>query len=62
LGLRSTATIFAGPNTGQALEMLVKAFQSGTTPPERTLTVPASVPPLEALAAMQVEKARLLSV
>src|SRR3989441_4566644 len=45
-----TATIFAGPNTGQALEMLVKAFQSGTTPPERTLTVPASVPPLEALA------------
>ena len=25
-----TATIFAGPNTGQALEMLVKALQTGT--------------------------------
>jgi len=57
-----TATIFAGPNTGQALEMLVKAFQSGAMPPEQTLTVPASVPTLDALAAMQAEKARLLSV
>ena len=27
-----TATIFAGPNTGQALEMLVKALQTGTMP------------------------------
>jgi ribose transport system substrate-binding protein len=57
-----TATIFAGPNTGQALEMLVKAFQRGAMPPEQTLTVPASVPPLDALAAVQAEKARLLSV
>ncbi|HMJ22544.1 MAG TPA: hypothetical protein VK513_11580, partial [Terriglobales bacterium] len=57
-----TATIFAGPNTGQALEMLVKAFQSGIMPPERTLTAPASIPALDALAAVQVEKARLLPV
>jgi ribose transport system substrate-binding protein len=57
-----TATIFAGPNTGQALEMLVKAFQSGSMPPERTLTAPASIPPLEALASVQAERARLLSV
>ena len=57
-----TATIFAGPNTGQALEMLVKALQTGTMPPEHTLTVPQSVPPLDALAASQAEKVRLLSV
>ena len=57
-----TATIFAGPNTGQALEMLVKALQSGTTPQERTLTVPLSVPRLDALASMHAEKVRLLSV
>jgi ribose transport system substrate-binding protein len=57
-----TATIFAGPNTGRAIEMLVKAFQTGIVPPENTLTAPASIPPLDALAAMQAEKARLLSV
>ena len=57
-----TATIFAGPNTGQALEMLVNAIQTGTLPEEKTLTAPASIPPLDALAAMQAEKSRLLSV
>jgi ribose transport system substrate-binding protein len=57
-----TATIFAGPNTGQALEMLIKAFQTGMVPPEKTLTAPASIPALDALAAMQAEKSRLLSV
>ena len=57
-----TATIFAGPNTGQALEMLVKAFQTGIVPPEKTLTAPASIPALDALASMQAEKSRLLSV
>src|SRR5207248_11753919 len=31
-----TATIFAPPNAGQALEMLVKAFQTGSVPPEQT--------------------------
>jgi ribose transport system substrate-binding protein len=57
-----TATIFAPPNTGQTLEMLVKALQAGTVPPERTLTSPVSVPSLDALAATQAEKMRLLSV
>jgi ribose transport system substrate-binding protein len=57
-----TATIFAGPNTGQALEMLVKAFQSGIVPPERTLTAAESIPSLDVLSAMQAEKTRLLSV
>ncbi len=57
-----TATILAPPNTGQALEMLVKALHAGTVPPERTLTTPVSVPSLDALAATQAEKMRLLSV
>jgi len=57
-----TATIFAGPNTGQALEMLVKALQTGTIPPENTLTKPVSIPALDTLAATQAEKTRLLSV
>jgi len=57
-----TATIFAPPNAGQALEMLVKAFQTGSVPPEQTLTTAVSVPPLDFLAATQAEKTRLLSV
>jgi ribose transport system substrate-binding protein len=57
-----TATIFAGPNTGQAMEMLVKALQTGAMPPENTLTTPVSIPALDVLAASQAEKARLLSV
>jgi ribose transport system substrate-binding protein len=56
-----TATIFAPPNTGQALEMLVKAIHAGSAPPERTLTVPVSIPLLETLAAAHKEKARVLS-
>lgn len=57
-----TATIFAGPNTGQALEMLVEALKTGTMPPETTLTAPVSIPTLDALSAAQAENARLLSV
>jgi ribose transport system substrate-binding protein len=57
-----TATIFAGPNTGQALEMLVKALQTGVIPPENTLTTPVSIPALDVLAATQAERSRLLSV
>jgi ribose transport system substrate-binding protein len=44
-----TATIFIPPNTGQAIEMLVDALQSGKIPAERVVTSAASVPPLEAL-------------
>jgi ribose transport system substrate-binding protein len=57
-----TATIFAGPNTGQAMEMLVKALQTGNIPPENTLTTPLSIPALDMLAAGQLEKARVMSV
>ena len=56
------ATIFVPPNAGQALEMLVQAVNTGTMPPERTLTVPLSIPALDVLATAQAEKARLLSV
>jgi ribose transport system substrate-binding protein len=55
------ATIFAPPNTGQAVEMLVKAIHAGSAPPERTLTVPVSIPPLDALAAAHKQKVRTLS-
>ncbi|HVH69709.1 MAG TPA: substrate-binding domain-containing protein, partial [Candidatus Dormibacteraeota bacterium] len=41
-----TATIFVPPNTGQAMEMFVDAFERGKQPSERALTVPVSVPPL----------------
>ena len=43
------ATIFVPPNAGQAIEMFVEALQRGKQPPERALTVPVSVPPLNEL-------------
>ena len=46
-----TATIFVPPNTGQAMEMFVQAVQQGKRLPERVLTVPTSIPPLNALSA-----------
>jgi ribose transport system substrate-binding protein len=44
------ATVFVPPNAGQAIEMFVQAIQHGKQPPERALTMPASIPPLDALA------------
>ena len=44
-----TATVFVPPNTGQAIEMFVHAIQNRKNPPERVLTVPTSIPPLETL-------------
>ncbi|PYX61816.1 MAG: hypothetical protein DMG73_02075 [Acidobacteria bacterium] len=44
------ATIFVPPNTGTALEMLVQALHGDIKPPERKLTLPASIPSLEELA------------
>src|SRR5262249_35332172 len=55
------ATVIVPANSGQALDMLVKAINSGTMPPERTMTVPASCPSLDALAKSQAEKVRALS-
>ncbi len=43
------ATVFVPPNTGTAIEMLLDAIQKGRNPPERALTVPVSIPPLERL-------------
>jgi ribose transport system substrate-binding protein len=43
------ATVFVPPNTGQAIEMLVEAMQNRKMPPERVLTVPVSIPALDAL-------------
>src|SRR5438270_10505472 len=44
-----TATVFVPPNTGQAVEMFVQAIQNRKNPPERVVTVPTSIPPLEGL-------------
>ncbi len=44
-----TATIFVPPNAGQGVEMLFHAMQQGKRLPERALTVPVSIPPLEEL-------------
>src|SRR5262244_994967 len=43
------ATVFAPPNVGQAMEMLVLAFSSGKEHPELALTEPSSIPPLAEL-------------
>ncbi len=43
------ATVFVPPNTGTAIEMLLDAIQKGRNPPERALTVPVSIPPLDQL-------------
>ena len=48
------ATIVVPANTDQALDMLVHAVQSGTIPPEKTLTVPRS---MEELARKPVQNA-----
>jgi ABC-type sugar transport system substrate-binding protein len=44
------ATVYAPANAGTALELMVKALQSGTMPPEKTLIAPESYPNLEKLA------------
>lgn len=43
------ATVVVPPNTGIALEMMVKAIQTGVQPPEHSLTEPKSYPPLSRL-------------
>jgi ribose transport system substrate-binding protein len=43
------ATVFAPPNTGQAIEMLFQAINKGKEQPERALTAPSSIPPLAEL-------------
>jgi ribose transport system substrate-binding protein len=43
------ATIHIPPLAGQAMEILAKAIQDGTQPPEHFLTASFSIPPLESL-------------
>ena len=43
------ATIHIPPLAGQAMEVLAKAIQDGTQPPEHFLTTSFSIPPLESL-------------
>ena len=43
------ATIFVPPNTGLAVEMLVQAILQGKLQPERAVTEPSSIPPLQEL-------------
>jgi len=45
-----TATVFSPPNADQAIEMMLKAIETGAQPSERTFTVAKSIPPIEALA------------
>ncbi len=53
-----TATVVIPPNTGQAIEMLVKSFRGDFSAPERSLTTPTFFPSIEALAAKVGGKAR----
>jgi len=55
------ATIVIPPLTGQAMEMLIQAIQTGNMPPEKTLVAPRSFPTIEDLATGRAEKARILS-
>jgi len=45
-----TATIYIPPLTGPAMEILAKAIEDRTQPPEHSLTASSSIPPLHALA------------
>lgn len=51
------ATIAVPANTGLALQMLVKAIESGTQPAERSLTKVESFPPIEVLASGRARSA-----
>jgi ribose transport system substrate-binding protein len=46
-------TVIVPANAGLALEMLTKAIQGGTMPPERTFTEVRSYPTIEEMAAAQ---------
>ncbi len=53
-----TATVIVPTNTGMAIEMLAHALQTGTMPPEKTVTVPRSFPAIEELAKKVSPKSR----
>ncbi len=43
------ATVLIPPLTGQAMEILAKALQFGTQPPEHSMTTSVSIPAIESL-------------
>jgi ribose transport system substrate-binding protein len=51
-----TATVYIPPNAGTAVEMLVNAMQTGTLPPQQTLTKAVSYPEMKLLTSRQKEK------
>ncbi|HEY1465240.1 MAG TPA: sugar ABC transporter substrate-binding protein [Terriglobales bacterium] len=55
------ATVVNPANTGQAIEMLAHAFQTGNVPPERTFTSPRSFPSADQLGISNAEKVRTLA-
>ncbi len=52
------ATVIVPANAGLALEMLVKYFQAGSAPPERTFTNVQSYPAIEDLASQRGKRAK----
>lgn len=53
------ATVFIPPNTGTAMEMLADALLHDKPQPERTFTVPVSIPPLESLRPAAIPSTRI---
>jgi ABC-type sugar transport system substrate-binding protein len=56
------ATVVVPTNSDVGLEMLVRALQTGSQPPERSLTSPRSFPTIEDLSRTNNEKTRAFSV
>jgi ABC-type sugar transport system substrate-binding protein len=56
------ATVVVPTNTDVAIDMLARSLQTGTMPPERSLTMPRSFPSVEDLGRANGEKSRALSV
>ncbi len=56
------ATVVVPTNVDVGLEMLVRAVQTGSQPPERSLTTPRSFPTIEDIARAHSEKTRAFSV
>ncbi len=52
------ATVVVPPNTDLAIQMLAQAVQTGILPPEKTLTVPKSLPNVEELAKKPVQRSQ----
>jgi ribose transport system substrate-binding protein len=53
-----SATVVVPPNTDLAIQMLTHAVQTGIMPPEKTLTVPKSLPTVEELAKKPVQRSQ----